>query len=150
VAQAIARSGSRKLKVPSRSKKKLSQTQTTEDGRTVAELASALTALRAHTTEILQRKKQLNQLNRWFNIALNNMARGLSMFGADQRSIVCNRLYREIYGLPERLTRPGTPLANILRYHRNLCRGSWSAHRIGAHRDLSKMGQAKRLQGISW
>ena len=45
------------------------------------------------------------------------MARGLSMFDAEQRLIVCNKLYREIYDLPEELTRPGTPLADIVRYH---------------------------------
>ena len=58
----------------------------------------------------MQRKKQLQQLNRWFDVALNNMGRGLSMFDAEQRLIVCNKQYREIYDLPARLTRPGTPL----------------------------------------
>ncbi|KAB2937864.1 MAG: diguanylate cyclase [Hyphomicrobium sp.] len=81
------------------------------------ELAQALTALKASTAELLQRKKQLQQLNRWFDIALNNMGRGLSMFDSQQRLIVCNRLYRDIYDLPRRLTRPGTPLANIVRFH---------------------------------
>ncbi|WP_244500256.1 diguanylate cyclase domain-containing protein [Methyloceanibacter superfactus] len=51
------------------------------------------------------------------DVALNNMGRGLSMFDAEARLIVCNKLYCEIYSLPETLTRPGTPLAAILRYH---------------------------------
>ena len=42
------------------------------------------------------------------------MARGLSMFDAEPRLIFCNKLYREIYDLPEELTRPGTPLADIV------------------------------------
>ncbi|WP_290999938.1 EAL domain-containing protein [Hyphomicrobium sp.] len=50
-------------------------------------------------------------------MALSNMGRGLSMFNADQRLVMCNRLYREIYQLPARLTRPGTSLASIVRYH---------------------------------
>ena len=62
-------------------------------------------------------KEQLARVNQWFEVALNNMARGLSMFDAEQRLIVCNKLYREIYDLPEELTRPGTPLADIVRYH---------------------------------
>jgi len=62
-------------------------------------------------------KQQLAQLGGWFEIALNNMGRGLSMFDAEQRLLVCNRLYREIFDLPERLTRPGTPLAEIIRNH---------------------------------
>lgn len=45
------------------------------------------------------------------------MGRGLSMFDAKQRLIVCNKLYRELYGLPDRLTRAATPLASIVRYH---------------------------------
>ncbi|MEE8297517.1 MAG: EAL domain-containing protein [Hyphomicrobium sp.] len=66
---------------------------------------------------MLKQTKKLERLNTWFEIALNNMVRGLSMFDADQRLIVCNESYREMYGLPEELTRPGTPLADILRYH---------------------------------
>jgi diguanylate cyclase (GGDEF)-like protein/PAS domain S-box-containing protein len=49
--------------------------------------------------------------------ALNNMRRGLSMFGPDQRLIVCNKLYREIYDLPPSLCRPGTPLCDIIRFY---------------------------------
>lgn len=66
---------------------------------------------------LLKQTKKLERLNTWFEIALNNMVRGLSMFDADQRLIVCNVSYREMYALPEELTRPGTPLADILRYH---------------------------------
>jgi diguanylate cyclase (GGDEF)-like protein len=66
---------------------------------------------------LLEQKKKLEQLNTWFDIALNNMVRGLSMFDADQRLIVCNTSYREMYALPVELTRPGTPLAEIVRYH---------------------------------
>src|SRR5262245_38925977 len=66
---------------------------------------------------LLEQKRKLEQLNGWFDIALNNMVRGLSMFDAQQRLIVCNKSYREMYALPEELTRPGTPLAEIVRYH---------------------------------
>jgi diguanylate cyclase (GGDEF)-like protein len=88
-----------------------------DPSQTSADLARALTALRLNTEEILKHKQELEQLNGWFEIALDNMARGLSMFDADQRLIVCNKMYRELYHLPEPLTRPGTPLADIVRYH---------------------------------
>jgi len=78
-------------------------------GKDVAELAPM--------ELLLEQKKKLEQLNSWFDIALNNMVRGLSMFDARQRLIVCNKSYREMYALPEELTRPGTPLADIVRYH---------------------------------
>jgi PAS domain-containing protein len=45
------------------------------------------------------------------------MARGLSMFDANQRLVVCNKTYREIYALPKRLARPGTTLAQLVRHH---------------------------------
>ena len=62
-------------------------------------------------------KKEFEQLNRWFEIALNNMGRGLSMFDGQQQLIVCNKRYRDIFSLPEQLTKPGTPFADIVRYH---------------------------------
>ena len=66
---------------------------------------------------LLEQKRSLEQLNAWFEIALNNMVRGLSMFDRDQRLIVCNNSYRQIYSLPEELARPGTPLTEIVSYH---------------------------------
>jgi diguanylate cyclase (GGDEF)-like protein len=66
--------------------------------------------------ELLEQKNKLEQINSWFDIALNNMALGLSMFDADQRLIVCNAAYRRMYDLPDELIRPGTPLAEIVRY----------------------------------
>ena len=82
-----------------------------------ATLARALAALRPNDDLVLEQTKQLEELNRRFDVALNNMGRGLSMFDAEARLIVCNKLYREIYDLPEDLTRPGTTLAEIVRFH---------------------------------
>ena len=69
------------------------------------------------TARLLEQANKLATLNAWFEVALNNMARGLSMFDADKRLVVCNALYREIYDLPESLTTPGTPLATIIAFH---------------------------------
>lgn len=88
----------------------------TEEPLPVGDLARALRALKENSVETAH-KKEIKQLSGWFEIALNNMARGLSMFDAEQRLILCNNMYREIFDLPERLTRPGTPLAEIVRYH---------------------------------
>jgi len=74
-------------------------------------------AERVPTDLLLEQKRSLEQLNTWFEVALNNMVRGLSMFDANQRLIICNRSYRQIYALPEELTQPGTHLADIVRYH---------------------------------
>jgi diguanylate cyclase (GGDEF)-like protein len=119
----------------------------TEDNTRVAELAQALTALKLNTAELLQRKKQLQQLNRWFDVALNNMGRGLSMFDAKQRLIVCNRLYREIYELPPRLGKPGTPLTDILRCHAKRDTGSVSPEEIERQCEWIKEHAAKLARG---
>lgn len=79
-------------------------------------MAAVLASVAGHASGRSE-KEQLARVNQWFEVALNNMARGLSMFDAGQRLIVCNKLYREIYDLPEELTRPGTALADIVRYH---------------------------------
>jgi diguanylate cyclase (GGDEF)-like protein len=79
----------------------------------LASLAQAFTALRPDDAQT----KLFVELNRCLDVALNNMGRGLSMFDAETRLIVCNKLYREIYSLPEALTRPGTPLAALLRFY---------------------------------
>ena len=78
-----------------------------------ASLAQALASLGPDDAHA----RVFGELNRCLDVALNNMGRGLSMFDAEARLIVCNKLYRKIYTLPEALTRPGTPLAAILRYH---------------------------------
>jgi diguanylate cyclase (GGDEF)-like protein len=81
-----------------------------------SDMATVLATVAANSGKSSDRE-QLERVNKWFEVALNNMARGLSMFDAEQRLIVCNKLYRDIYNLPEELTRPGTPLAGIVRYH---------------------------------
>lgn len=66
---------------------------------------------------LLAQKQRLEQLNAWFDVALNNMVRGLSMFDADHRLVVCNNNYRQMYGLPEEFTQAGTAFSDILQYY---------------------------------
>jgi diguanylate cyclase (GGDEF)-like protein len=48
--------------------------------------------------------------------ALDNMSEGLVMYDADERLVMCNRRYAEIYRLPPELARVGTPFATLLDY----------------------------------
>ena len=142
VTQENAHRGERKTKASAPGKD-----PSAEDSKRLAELAQALTALKMNTAELRQRKKQLQQLNRWFDVALNNMARGLSMFDAQQRLIVCNRLYREIYDLPPRLTRPGTTLDAIVRFHVKRDSGLDDTHEIERQCAWIKAHVAKLTRG---
>lgn len=49
-----------------------------------------------------------------FDTALDNLPHGLCMFNADKNLMLCNAAYSRLYDLPEHLTRPGTPLRQIL------------------------------------
>jgi len=48
--------------------------------------------------------------------ALESMAQGLSMHDADDGLMTYNRQYADLYGLPDDLLAPGTPLAEIIAY----------------------------------
>ncbi len=120
------------------------------EGLPVTDLARALRALKENTDEAVAHRKEIDQLNGWFEIALHNMARGLSMFDAEQRLIVCNRMYREIFDLPERLTQRGTPLAEIVRYHVKRETGSDSAEDIEKERNWIEYHVAELARGRSF
>ena len=61
-------------------------------------------------------EQQLRAQNVQLDAALNNIAQGLAMFDADQRLVLCNRRYAEIYELsPDQVTL-GTPLLEIIRH----------------------------------
>ncbi|APO71141.1 GGDEF/EAL domain-containing protein (plasmid) [Rhizobium gallicum] len=61
-------------------------------------------------------RKDMADQNRRFDVALANMPHGLCMFDADKNLLLCNAGYCRLYDLPETLTRPGTPLLQILDY----------------------------------
>jgi diguanylate cyclase (GGDEF)-like protein/PAS domain S-box-containing protein len=61
-------------------------------------------------------KKQLQEQNDQLDAALNNMWQGLAMFDSEQRLVVCNQLYGEMYGLTPEQMKPGTTVRQILEY----------------------------------
>lgn len=67
------------------------------------------------TERLAANSRTMARTNARFDAALSNMPHGLSMFDADERLLVCNERYREIYGLSEEQVRPGTTLQDILR-----------------------------------
>jgi len=99
----------------------------------------------------LQRNQQLEQLNACFEAALDHMGRGLSMFDAEQRLVVCNKAYASIYRLPEELTQPGTAFADILSYHLRRTTGTTaSAGGIAAwiKEHISRLAQGGEQENI--
>lgn len=68
--------------------------------------------------------RALARTNERIDAALGNMPQGLSMFDADERLLVSNGHYREMYSLTEEQVRPGTPLSHILRDYKNGSEGT--------------------------
>ncbi|MGE0611709.1 MAG: PAS domain S-box protein [Hyphomicrobiales bacterium] len=82
----------------------------------ISERKAAQEALQKQNAMLLRRDKQLVDQNERFNAALANMSQGICLFDADQRLIVSNQRYAEIYGLDPELLQPGTSLREILQY----------------------------------
>ena len=67
-------------------------------------------------TQQVAAKRIIEEQKRHLDAAISNMPQGLCMFDKEQRLIVCNRQYAELYSLSGDLSKPGTPLRSILRH----------------------------------
>ena len=67
-----------------------------------------------------EQREQLDALlaeqHEQLDAALENMLQGLAMFDAEQRLIVCNQRYADMYGLSAEQVKPGTTVRQILEY----------------------------------
>jgi diguanylate cyclase (GGDEF)-like protein len=66
------------------------------------------------TNALAAKTRTLARINARFDAALTNMPHGLSMFDVDEKLLVSNSRYREMYDLTEEQVKPGTPLSRIL------------------------------------
>jgi diguanylate cyclase (GGDEF)-like protein/PAS domain S-box-containing protein len=77
-----------------------------------------------HSTRLLQERDALiSTQNTRFETAVNNTNQGICFFDRDERLIVCNRLYIDMYGLDPERVRPGVSLSEIvsMRYAAGAC-----------------------------
>jgi diguanylate cyclase (GGDEF)-like protein len=83
-------------------------------------LASILTSIMLAGLVLFMIHRMIKSLNARSSdrlyAALEGMPQGLSMFDDKQRLIVSNAKYAAMYGLPEQLTEPGTPVRAILEH----------------------------------
>jgi diguanylate cyclase (GGDEF)-like protein/PAS domain S-box-containing protein len=61
-------------------------------------------------------KHRLEAQNQQLDAAINNMLQGLAMFDAEQRLIVCNKAYADMYGLTPEQVKPGTTVREIFEH----------------------------------
>jgi len=75
-------------------------------------------ALREQSGILALKSRELEQTNQRFDIALSNMPNGLCMWDKDQRLVISNERYRDMYGLTSDQVKPGISLREILETHR--------------------------------
>ena len=80
---------------------------------------------------------ELRDSNRKLDAALANIGQGLAMFDRELRLVTCNARYLQMYALPDRLGKPGTPLGEIM---------AFSAAQQGQDRDVAARLVARRLE----
>ncbi|MEZ5843067.1 MAG: PAS-domain containing protein [Hyphomicrobiaceae bacterium] len=87
----------------------------TSDGNIVG-IQSDITHMKLRELDLLRISKQLHARNAHFDAALNNMIQGLCLFDGQQRLLVANRRYLEMYGFSPDVVKPGIRLDEIMRY----------------------------------
>jgi signal transduction histidine kinase len=87
----------------------------TADGG-IVKIRSDITEIKHREFDLLRISKQLHARNVHFDSALNNMIQGLCMFDKEQRLIVCNRRYLDMYGFSPDVVKTGIQLRDIMRY----------------------------------
>ena len=60
--------------------------------------------------------RRLQVDNARMGVAINNMSQGLCMFDGNERLVICNRRYLELYQLDDDIVKPGCTLTELLKY----------------------------------
>ena len=113
----------------------------TNDGGIVG-TRSDITEMKLREMEMLRISKQLHARNLQFDTALTNMVQGLCMFDKDQRLIVVNKRYLEIYGFSAEVVKPGISLPEVMMYSVSL--GNYTAEE--AERALAERNDPAQLR----
>jgi diguanylate cyclase (GGDEF)-like protein/PAS domain S-box-containing protein len=59
---------------------------------------------------------ELTEKSRRLDVAINHMSQGLLLFDSEERLLVCNSRYIEMYGLSPGVVKPGITLQELLKY----------------------------------
>lgn len=81
-----------------------------------------------------QGENELRAQNERFVAAVETMSHGLAMFDAEERMIICNRYYLQIFRLDPDVIKPGVPFLDILRHSVDTGVASQSAEELYAYR----------------
>ena len=76
-------------------------------------LHTDISALKQREEELEYLSSELARQNAYIDATLNSMNQGLATFDGEDRLMVCNQRFREIFALPAGMEREGTPLSDI-------------------------------------
>ena len=82
----------------------------------VSALCAGLTTVLAMLIAGILITRRMQVDNRRMRVAINNMSQGLCMFDGNERLVVCNQRYREMYKLSADIAKPGCTLVSLLEY----------------------------------
>ena len=97
-------------------------------------LFAALTAVIAMLPASVALIRRVQLHNKRIRGALDNMTQGLCMFDGNERLVVCNRRYRELYRLTPDIAKPGRSLASLLEFR--IANGSFARDPHDYRREL--------------
>ena len=103
---------------------RISERRTGEGGYVC--IRSDITSSKQQEAKLAGLTQELHDANSQLDTAMANMAQGLAMFDGEQRLVLCNAQYLELFGLPPELGVPGTPLAELLNRSIECLRGDSS------------------------
>jgi diguanylate cyclase (GGDEF)-like protein/PAS domain S-box-containing protein len=75
-----------------------------------------VTAEKLAEAGLIKKSEELRRANMRFDAALNNMSQGLCMYDAEQRIVVANKRFAEIYGLSPEQIRAGLTVTQLVEY----------------------------------
>ncbi len=101
-----------------------------------------------HRIRLAERENFLARQKVHLDSALANMPEGLCMFDGDQRLIVCNQQYADLYELSKEQAQPGTFLRSILEHQNAIGNVSEDPDKFIAQR-LSAVSSGKAYQHIN-
>ena len=82
----------------------------------VSAFAAGLVAILAMAATVAVLARKLHVYNLRMRVAINNMSQGLCMFDAQERLVVCNKRYMEMYNISADIVKPGCSLQSLLEY----------------------------------
>jgi signal transduction histidine kinase/CheY-like chemotaxis protein/HPt (histidine-containing phosphotransfer) domain-containing protein/HAMP domain-containing protein len=112
-----------------------------EEAKQAAEAVSA--DLRLQVDERLRAEEALGHTRAQLLSAIESLDAGFVMYGADERMVICNTKYKEMYPACAHVMEPGTPYEDILRVFAEsggldltaISASRWVAQRLAAHRN---------------